>query len=130
MWHSRKIVSMLELPHVLRMCIEWFSYLLMDSYLVAICLFACSWQLVVAGYYYFHCLSDNQQWLRTKVEEDYLPLTQSTGRNGNVSSIICTYMSCIWDVRTPYLPFCAWSIAGEWLNSSIFHSDNNCNKAA
>ena len=34
-----------------------------------ICLFTCTWQLIVTGYYYYHCLSDNQQWLCTKVEE-------------------------------------------------------------
>ena len=34
-------------------CLWWFSLLLADLCLVAICLSVCSWWLVVAGYYYY-----------------------------------------------------------------------------
>ena len=52
-----------------------------------ICLFVCSvsqW-LVVAGCYYYFCLSDNLQWLYTKVEKaGGLPLGWSTEREGKL----------------------------------------------
>ena len=39
--------------------------------------------LVVAGSYYYYCLSDNQRWPCTKVEgTGSLPLGQSTSRDG------------------------------------------------
>ena len=44
------------------------SLFLADLHLVTICLLVCSRPLVVAGYYYHHCLYDNQGWLCTRVE--------------------------------------------------------------
>ena len=55
------------------------------------CLFVCSWQLVVAGYYYYSCLSDNQQQLYTELEEvGGLPLQEQV----TVSGILWTYRPC------------------------------------
>ena len=46
-------------------------------------LFVGSQQLVVADYYFYYCLTDNQQWQCTKVEGvGGLPLGRSTGRDG------------------------------------------------
>ena len=50
-----------------------------------------------------------------------------------VLGIICTCISCISDVRMPYvlvilcvcLPITT-TVSGEWLNSLIFHDDIKC----
>ena len=61
--------------------------LLVHSHLVAICLFVCSQWLVAAGNY---CLSDNQQWMCTKVKEARgLTLCQFTGRNVLLLAKMC-----------------------------------------
>ena len=76
---QRHNVGILELLHII-FCFWWFSFLVADLHLVVICLFVCSRWLVVAGCYYYYCLSDNQQSLCTKVEEaGGLPLGKCTG---------------------------------------------------
>ena len=59
-WHSGTSVRILELSHILCLSGGYHTYLLTNLHLVAICLFTCSHGLVVAGYYYYHHLSDNQ----------------------------------------------------------------------
>ena len=57
-WYNENSVGILKSLHVLCF-VGWFSYLLVNSCLIVICLFACSWPLGVAGYYYYHCLHNN-----------------------------------------------------------------------
>ena len=55
---------------------------------LAICLFVCSQQLVVADNYYYYCISDNQQWQCATVEEaGSLPSAKSTGRDKRLFQI-------------------------------------------
>ena len=100
----RHSVSILELSH------GWyFSLLLVNLHLVVICLFACSWWLVVAGpgYFYYYCLFDNQWWQSTKVEVGSLPLGRLTGREQtSISGILRACISFIWGVTPLYLQFC------------------------
>ena len=63
-------------------CLWWFSLLLINLCQVAICLFFCRQWLVITGYLYYYCLSNNQRWLCTKVEgADGLPLGWSFDRD-------------------------------------------------
>ena len=127
-------VSILELSHIYS--VWWLSLWLVDLLPIAITLFVCSWQLVFTGYYFYYCLSNNQQWPYTKVEGvGSLPLGQSTGREGQlaVSGIIRTCISCIWGMRMPYTCDSVYEsiynyplIAGKWLNSTIFHNNIKC----
>ena len=55
----------------------WFSLFMADLHLVAIWLFACSQPLVIAGYYYHHCLCDNQRWPCTNIGGGGGGLTQA-----------------------------------------------------
>ena len=104
--------------------------------LVVICLFVCSWWLVFAGYYYCYWLlllllviRDNHWWQCTKVEgAGSLPLGRLTGRDGQIfHTLYILYLRR----EDAILFLCmgipiATIIAGEWLNSLLFHDDIKC----
>ena len=102
--------------------------LLADSGPVEICLFVCSWQLVVTCY----CvqLTNNQQWPCTKVkleEIDCLPLHLSTTITGDcfrhIMYVYILYLKCkdnILAILHMGLPIT------RMVNSSIVHDDNKC----
>ena len=65
----RKVGTMLDY-HAYDIIFKVVSLLSAELHVVVIGLFFCSYQSVVAGFYYYnYCLSDNQRWQCTKVEE-------------------------------------------------------------
>ena len=100
---------------------------LADSCLVTICLFVCSRQLVVAGYYYCYCLSDNQWWQCIKVEgAGGLPLLVQIGdsfrHNTYMYILYLRFEDAIAVNLCTDLPITN-TIDGQWLNSWIFYDD-------
>ena len=100
--------------------------MLVNSGLVAIYLFVGSQWLVVAGYYYYYCLSDNQRWLCIKVEGSggLLRIRQvNWERWVTVSVIIHMYVCTLYLRRKDTIPtvLCTdlpiTTTTGEWLNS-------------
>ena len=107
--------------------------MLADLCLVSIHLFACSRSLVVAGYYYYHHLSDNQQWLCTKVGEQaachWAGLPAGTDNSFRPNTYVyILYLRCedaISAILCMGVPITA-NIVDIWLKSLMLHDDNKC----
>ena len=138
-WYSHRLnhYSCMEQWGVLT-CLDYCAYimfvvvllLLADLGLVVICLFLCSWHLVVVDYY--HCLVDNQQQLCIKVEAGSLPLGWSTCRDCMViiSGVTQTYTYVLYlKCKDTKFPFCAVHLSLPLLlanDLTVSHSiDNN-----
>ena len=113
--------------YILFVVVFW-SLLLANSRLVAICLFVCSQQFIVAGYHYYYCLSDNQWQTWTKVEGGGgLSLSWLTGRDGQLLQTLYVNVQYLIS-RMLYLQSVHGSttLASEWLNNLIFNDDIKC----